>query len=181
MFFSRATAQNSHKKPRSIPPRNTVSCSTVPRRTAFEQLLQRLSPEIVASLTPTQMEALQSASRGIQTGNHAVDLRLILPFPGRGFYVVLLGGRERRSIKRLRAEHPRYLYSTLLGGLALLGLLAAITVPTVLWLAQVNTAGQQSAVHPTAIPWLQDQQSCEATGRIWQQEECWEREWSHLF
>ncbi|MBW4468197.1 MAG: hypothetical protein KME07_22450 [Pegethrix bostrychoides GSE-TBD4-15B] len=152
-----------------------------PRNLSSDQLLQRMPPEVVSSLTPTQLEAFRSAFRGVQAGNHAHDLRLTIPFPGRGFYIVLLGGRERRSIQRLRAENMHHPYSTLFGSLALLSLLAAITVPSILWLVRVNAEGQQSEIQPTAIPWLQDRQSCEATDRTWQDDKCWDQEWSHMF
>jgi len=136
--------------------------------------------EVVGSLTPIQIEALRTAISGVQSSKHALDLRLTIPFPRRGFYLVLFGGRERRSIKRLR-ESPNYIYSTLLGSLLLLALLAGVTVPGILWLMRATTQSQQSEIHPTAIPWLQDQKSCEQTGRTWQEDSCLEQEWSHTY
>ena len=136
--------------------------------------------EVVASLTPSQLEALRSVIPEGQSSKHALDLRLTIPFPGRGFYLVLFGGRERRSIKRLR-ESPNYIYSTLLGSLVLLALLAGVTVPGILWLMRANSESQQSEIHPTAITWLQDQKACEETGRTWQEGRCLEHEWSHTY
>ena len=174
---SRTAARKSHTSPKSHnspkSPRNSAVEQT------FEQTLQRMPSEGVASLTPSQREALRTVIPGGQSSKHALDLRLTIPFPGRGFYLVLFGGRERRSIKRLR-ENPNY-YSTLLGSLVLLALLAGVTVPGILWLMRANSESQQSEIHPTAIPWLQDQKACEETGRIWQEDSCLEHEWSHTY
>ncbi|EGJ31414.1 MULTISPECIES: hypothetical protein [Moorena] len=32
------------------------------------------------------------------------------------------------------------------------------------------------AAHPTSIPWINDSYNCEATGRAWEQGECWDYE-----
>jgi hypothetical protein len=151
------------------------------RNSHFERILRRMSPDVAATLTPTQLAELQSAFQSMQPGKHAIDLRVSIPFPGRGFYFVFLAGRERRSVERLRAENPHYLYHSALAILVLTGVLAALVVPAYLWLLQLNTEQNTEPAHPTAIPWLQDQQSCEKTGREWQEGKCWEREWSHMF
>jgi hypothetical protein len=146
---------------------------------SFEQVLRKMSPDVVATLTPEQVAEFQHAFRSMQASKHAIDLRLLIPFPNRGFYLVIFAGRERRSLERLRSENPRYLYSAAIGILSLFGLLAAVTVPSVLWLTTLTAKEEQ--IRPTAIPWLQDQKSCEATGRTWQDGNCWEKEWSHLY
>lgn len=146
---------------------------------SFEQILRKMSPAVVATLTPEQTTELQRVIRGMQSSKHAIDLRLLIPFPKRGFYLVILAGRERRSVERLRAENPRYLFSAAAGVLATFGLLIAVTVPSILWLTTLTAKEEQ--IRPTAIPWLQDQKSCEATGRFWKDDNCWEKEWSHLY
>ncbi|AOX03606.1 hypothetical protein BJP34_32990 [Moorena producens PAL-8-15-08-1] len=35
------------------------------------------------------------------------------------------------------------------------------------------------AAHPTSIPWINDSYNCEATGRAWEQGECWDYEHNH--
>lgn len=146
----------------------------------FEQVLRRMSPEIATSFTPDQLAELQRVMRNSYS-KHPIDIRLTIPFPKRGFYFVLFAGRERRSIERLRAENPHYVYTAVLGLFVALGSLTALTVPSVLWIMSWNAKSQYAEIHPTAIPWLQDQQSCEKTGREWQDDHCWEEEWSHNF
>jgi hypothetical protein len=146
----------------------------------LERLIKRMPSDVVASLSPAQLEALGLACRSETARRHAVDLRLTLPFPGRGFYLVVLAGRERRSAKRLR-EDSSYLYTSVLGSLALVGLLVAVTVPSILWITAWNAKEQTEKSHPTSIPWLLDKQSCEATGRYWQDARCWDDEWSPKF
>lgn len=139
-----------------------------------------MSPEIAATFTDSQLVELQRVMRN-SASRHAIDIRLTIPFPKRGFYFVIFAGRERRSIERLRAENPHYVYTALIGLLSAFGFLAAITVPSVLGIMALSAQSQQAEIHPTAIPWLQDQQSCEQTGREWKDDHCWDREWSHKF
>ncbi|NEO03876.1 MAG: hypothetical protein F6K50_53925 [Moorea sp. SIO3I7] len=32
------------------------------------------------------------------------------------------------------------------------------------------------AAHPTSIPWINDSYNCQATGRAWEQGDCWDYE-----
>ncbi len=146
----------------------------------LERLLKRMPSDVVASFTPSQFEALRAACHSETARKHAVDLRFTLPFPRRSFYLVMLAGRERRSAKRLR-EDRSYIYTSLLGSLVLIGLLAAVTVPSILWIMSWNAEEQTKQAHPTSIPWLLDRQSCEATGRYWQDARCWDDKWSPKF
>lgn len=147
---------------------------------ALERLLKRMPSDLVASFTPSQLEALSSACRSETARKHSLDLRLTLPLPGRGFYLVVLAGRERRSTQRLRQD-SNYLYTSVFGSLVLVGILAAIAVPSILWVSSWNAKEKTEASHPTSIPWLLDRQSCEATGRYWRDTRCWDDEWSPKF
>lgn len=68
------------------------------------------------------------------TGKHPINVRLTVPFPFGSFYLVILGGRERRSQERRHRERGRHPLWTIgnflffltvgtLAGLATLGLL----------------------------------------------------------
>jgi hypothetical protein len=151
------------------------------RTSSFDYILRRMSPDVVKTFTSVQLEELQRAVQAAQPSKHDVDLRFSIPFPRRGFYFVIFAGRERRSIERLRAENPHYPYTAAAGILVLIGLLASVTVPTILWLTALGAKSQQDTIHPTAIPWLQDKESCQATRREWRDGKCWEKEWSHLY
>lgn len=73
--------------------------------TELDSFLARLPHEVAGSFTKVQREGLGA---GLATGRwrvrHPVDLRFTLPFFGRQFYVVLLGGRERRPAVRRRLD-----------------------------------------------------------------------------
>jgi hypothetical protein len=142
----------------------------------FEQITARMSPEAVAKFTPSQLEDLKQACRQLSWKKHAVDVRVSIPLPGRGFYFVFLAGPERRSLQRLRAENPFYPYGVIAG---CLGLLAAAGVGVnFLWNSwlQPTLATDVSTMHETAIPWLQSKVSCEGTGRIWRDSTCWDKQ-----
>lgn len=92
---------------------------TRPRRTAvqdgpaaaanadpfIEHYFKRLDPQIAASFTPEQRDAIRVmfGARGI--AQHAVELRRSIPFlGGRRFYLVFLMGQERRGLARIYSQ-----------------------------------------------------------------------------
>jgi hypothetical protein len=40
---------------------------------------------------------------------------------------------------------------------------------------------KEESFHPTSIPWLNDLSSCEETGRVWKNDQCWDLEHSAMF
>jgi hypothetical protein len=75
-----------------------------------------------------------------------------------------------------------YLYRALLSILAPTCLLSIALV--VGWFRVITPAlrAQQNAeVHPTAIPWLNNQTACEHTSRVWKDGNCWDKEHSPDF
>jgi len=96
----------------------------------IEHYFKRLDPEIAASFTPAQRDAIRVmfGARGI--ARHAVELRRSIPFlGGRRFYLVFLMGRERRGLARIYSQGTvsrpfNLLFYGLLGGLVLVLALA---------------------------------------------------------
>jgi hypothetical protein len=76
-----------------------------PQRDPFlDHYFKRIDPRLAASFSPEQCDAIKAmfGARGI--ARHAVEIRRSLPI-GRGrYYLVLLLGRERRTIGRLYSE-----------------------------------------------------------------------------
>lgn len=98
--FSSATAiVQRPNKPSSCRPRHAPSGDEV-----LKHYLRRVDPEVADSFTPEQREAIKTmlGNRGI--ARHAVEIRHSLPFGRRRFYMVLLMGREQRSLPRLARE-----------------------------------------------------------------------------
>lgn len=74
----------------------------------LKRFLTSIPPEVAATFTEAQLDAIKKEI-GARTWNHQpVDLRISLPVPGRKFFFVLLGGTERRSRNRLRAERRKH-------------------------------------------------------------------------
>lgn len=87
-----------------------------PQRDPFlDHYFKRIDPRLAASFSAEQCEAIKAmfGARGI--ARHAVEIRRSLPI-GRGrYYLVLLLGRERRTIGRLYSEGTISRPFTLLG------------------------------------------------------------------
>ena len=82
-------------------------------KTALEKLLRRVPPEIMSSLSEEERHALQRAATPSAWRRCPINIRISIPSFGRGYYLTLVGGPERRSndrIKRERQQHP--LWST---------------------------------------------------------------------
>ena len=80
----------------------TVSAAPrpVPSSDPFmEQFFSRLPERLHTDFTGRQLAALKSVFGDATRSGHGFDIRLSLPTPliGRGIYMVLLGGRDRRD------------------------------------------------------------------------------------
>ena len=87
------------------------------------QLLSRLPPEVAASFTAPQLQALKQVLGGRPWASPAVDIRRGLPLFGGRLYLVFLLGRERRSAERLAQERLIHPFWTLANTAALLAIL----------------------------------------------------------
>ena len=74
-------------------------------RAFLDHYFRRLDPEVAASFSAERRAAIATmfGARGI--ARHAVEVRRSVPFPGGWrLYLVLLLGRERRTISRLYSQ-----------------------------------------------------------------------------
>lgn len=69
--------------------------------------LDRLPPEILGGLSIEQRTAIAAASGDWKGGAHRVNLRISLPLLPKRWYFTVLGGPERRTAARRRAERAR--------------------------------------------------------------------------
>ncbi|MBW4630457.1 MAG: hypothetical protein KME30_00720 [Iphinoe sp. HA4291-MV1] len=67
-----------------------------------QQFFARISPKTATTFTDTQLAALKQVFQNRTAKDHVVDIKLSIPFPKQGFYVVLLLGKEKRSKERLQ-------------------------------------------------------------------------------
>jgi hypothetical protein len=74
----------------------------------LEGLLERLNEDQRRSFSSVQIDALREACGKLKWNQHPVDIRLSIPLLIARYYLVILGGRERRSAGRRRFERERF-------------------------------------------------------------------------
>lgn len=60
------------------------------------RFLARIRPDVAASFSPAQLDAVREAFGLRYAMDHAVDIRRRLRLPWGRYYVVLIAGRDRR-------------------------------------------------------------------------------------
>ena len=71
----------------------------------FKSLMLRLPRGVRRSFDHEQLLALRQAAEEMAWGEHPLDMRFSLPWPGGRCYLVIVGGRERRQRPRRSARH----------------------------------------------------------------------------
>lgn len=153
------------------------------------RIIEQLSPEERHLFSDSQIEALHRSALSLPTATHAVNLRWSVPFPGKGFYLVLFAGKERRSRHRLLADGdfqlmPRVILglSTLLGCLIVFGLAYSQRVITVSKQHAISSLEEPTdTVHPTVVPFKYNQEECETSFREWKDGQCIDYDHGHTF
>ncbi|MEM9452476.1 MAG: hypothetical protein AAGA75_28710 [Cyanobacteria bacterium P01_E01_bin.6] len=140
---------------------------------AFTRLCKQLPPDIFATFSIDQLTALEDAIT--QTWrNHPIDVRLTIPLLWQKFYVVVVAGPERRSKERLKEErdtHPIWKPSNLIFIILIISLAIGLIVG-VMQLNQLNQNFSNQADFPTSVPFKENKQECENSGRTWQNNQC---------
>jgi len=73
----------------------------------LQQMFSRMTPGAKFTFTPAQLDEIKKAFSGRGFANHDFDLRRSFPLFGKSYYLILLAGRERRSVSRDRRHAPR--------------------------------------------------------------------------
>ncbi len=78
--------------------------SKLPKESFLNHYLKRLNPEVAASFTAEQRDAIMTmfGARGIT--NHTIEVRRSFPVGRRRFYLVFLMGPEQRQFVRLHGQ-----------------------------------------------------------------------------
>lgn len=153
------------------------------------RIIEQLPPEERYSFSDDQINALHRSALSLPTATHAVNIRWSVPFPGKGFYLVFLAGKEKRSRHRLIADGdfqllPRVvlMISTLLGCLIVFGLAYSQRILTVSKQQAISSLDESSdIIHPTVVPFKYDQEQCETSFREWKDGQCIDYEHDHTF
>lgn len=164
------------------------------------QVLQRLPQSVVAKLSEEELLALYKTMAGRR--NKATEKQLALPFLPKRFYCVTKLGLNRRA--QTRAANSKGWSSATLGMALSMGLFAGLTLSmTGYRLTQgqeVAMAGELRAselsaselsasemmlrevsatemkVHPTALPWIEEEADCKGKSRQWKEGLCYEQD-----
>lgn len=97
-------------------------------------LLAQMAPEVRSRFDDSQVEALREAARRSQWGRHPLDIRLGLPLLAQRYYLVIVGGRERRSPERRHRDRHRQRLPRLAAVWAMT--LAALLALSLVWLGR---------------------------------------------
>ena len=73
----------------------------------FKSLMLRLPRGVRRSFDHEQLLAIRQAAEEMAWGEHPIDIRLRLPWPGGRRYIVLLGGRDQRGPAKRLQRHTR--------------------------------------------------------------------------
>ncbi|HLN23806.1 MAG TPA: hypothetical protein VK558_07455 [Patescibacteria group bacterium] len=95
-------------------------------------LLARLPPEVLDSLTADQRAALWQASKSGTWKRHAINIRLSLPLFGRRMFLTIVGGSDRRAPDRVRRESRFHPFRTTGNALFLIAVAVAFYLVAVL-------------------------------------------------
>lgn len=120
--------------------------STVPRPAPsgdpfIEQFFSRLPDGLRTDFTDRQLAALKSVFGDATRTGHGFDIRLSLPTPlfGRGIYMVMIGGRNRRDGRAVRRAQGRrrgrrrVSFGTLIVGLLFAMQLSFVAAALAIW------------------------------------------------
>lgn len=66
----------------------------------LQQMFSRMSPGAKFTFTPAQIDEIKKAFAARSFTSHAFDVRHSISLFGKSYYLVILAGRERRSIPR---------------------------------------------------------------------------------
>lgn len=147
--------------------------SSFKQNSALERFLRRLPDDVSDSFTVEQLQAMQAALQTTQWRKHPVDIRLTIPVLWKKFYFVLIVGPERRT-KRRNSIAPIWTPANILFtiGLISVGMLLSIGVWQIKSVSIDFLLNPPKDKYPAGIPFKPDQESCETSGRIWQNGEC---------
>lgn len=95
----------------------------------LEQFFARLPVKLHTSFTDRQLAALKSVFGEATHTGHSLDLRLSVPLPptGKRAYLVLLGGRHRRTRERPKRRPRGRIVAAVVGGLFAAQIIVALT------------------------------------------------------
>ncbi|WP_017316393.1 hypothetical protein [Mastigocladopsis repens] len=81
-------------------PQNRLTKDSSNKDPFVQQFFARIPSKTAGTFTDVQLAALKQVFQGRLSKRHVVDIKLSIPFPKQGLYVVFLLGKEKRSKER---------------------------------------------------------------------------------
>jgi len=115
----------------SRPPSMRRKTADVSKETFLNHYFKRLNPEVAATFTAEQRDAISIMFGAREIADHSIEIRRSFPFGRRRFYLVFLMGPERRDFARLHrqlavAQPFNFLFYLAAGAVLLLPVLALL-------------------------------------------------------
>ncbi|MBD2680071.1 MULTISPECIES: hypothetical protein [Nostoc] len=152
---------------------------------SFEKIWNQIDPEIKNTFDEEQIKAIKKSLTASSKSPHYLDLRISVPIAKLSFYLVLLGGKERRSKKRLQYEKSLHPLWTPINSLFLIGALMILSASILAIfsdvLSSVSYTFSSLEENPTSIPWIDNEFDCQYTRRTWRDNKCWDSEHNPMF
>lgn len=147
------------------------SCQNCPN--AY-RLLQRIPKDVCATFTVAQVQAIETA---LVPRRHVIDIRLAMPFLGKGAYLVFAAGPNKRAHYRDIQNRnpfvmPAVVASVVVGAASILGL---VHLKGSELLEAKDPRFVKETFHPTAVPFKKNRGECEESGRQWIDNQCIDR------
>ena len=103
----------------------------VSKETFLNHYFKRLNPDVAATFTEEQRDAISIMFGAREIADHTIEIRRSIPFGRRRFYLVFLMGPERRDFARLHrqvavARPFNFLFYLAAGAILLLPVLALL-------------------------------------------------------
>ncbi len=143
---------------------------------ALERFMQTAPADVVNTFSEEQLEAIQHFLNSQYWKRHPVDIRLSIPFVFTRLYLVFIAGADQRSSSRLKEERrqtPLWTATNILVSLFIVSVGWAIFFAGVL-ISQAKLPSINNNPFPTVYPLKPDQESCEESGRVWKEGECYD-------
>ena len=148
------------------------------------KILGHIPTEVRETFTSEQLQSLHSAFTQVSrpAATPPVNLRLSIPFLGKGFYIVLLAGPEKRSKERLQKRQKAWVSRMVFVSFMLAGCASVVGLMKFRYAyagsAHNKPVIEEAKFHPTSLPpsVVRSEQVCIESGRTWENKECIDEE-----
>lgn len=135
------------------------------------RMLRRISGAIATTFTHEQIAAIETA---LIPRKHLIDVRIPLPLMGKGAYVIIAAGPNKRShYKDIQNGNP-FVMPTVVASVtvAALSLAGLVQLRGSALLKEEDPVFANEKFHPTVVPFKKNRNECLESGRQWIDNQC---------